>query len=188
MTEPPRTPPPEALVPTQAPHAADASPEVSDVSPAAAPAAAEDPAELRRQRDEYYDLWLRTTAEFDNYRKRLERERKERREELAAELVRELLPIVDDFERALNTQATGSESAYRRGVELMYQNLLDLLRRWGVTPIAAVGTQFDPHLHQAVAYEESPGHRDGEIVEEYRRGYTLGARLLRPSLVKVAKA
>jgi molecular chaperone GrpE len=189
MPEQPATPPPEALVPTETPDArVEPGAAVAGGAAAGPTTASDDPAELRRQRDQYYELLLRTAAEFDNYRKRVERERTELAGQLASELVAQLLPIVDDFERALRAEAPGSDEAYRRGIELIYQNLLDLLRRWGVRPIDAVGTLFDPRLHQAVAYEETPGHRDGEVVEEYRRGYTLGSKLLRPSVVKVAKA
>lgn len=144
--------------------------------------------ELQRERDEYYDLVLRTTAEFDNYRKRVERDRAAQAEAASADLIAELLPLVDDLERALKAHA-GSEGAdaYRRGVELILRQLDDLLRKRGVRPIQAVGADFDPHYHEAVVYEPAAGHRDGEIIDEFRRGYTLGDRLLRPSMVKVAK-
>jgi molecular chaperone GrpE len=147
-----------------------------------------DPSELQRQRDEYYDLLLRKSAEFDNYRKRIDRERQAQSENAAASLVEELLPLMDDLERALNADAgaDGGE-AYRRGVELIQQQLGEILRKRGVRPIDALGADFDPHYHQAVSYEPAEGRREGEIVEEFRRGYMLGDRLLRPSMVKVAK-
>ncbi len=144
--------------------------------------------ELKRERDEYYDRLLRVSAEFDNYRKRNERERREMIERAAAGLIEQLLPIVDDFERAVRAEAGGDVESYREGVALILRQLLDLLARRGVTPIEALGADFDPHLHQAVAYEPSPGHRDGEVIEELRRGYKLGDRLLRPAMVKVARA
>ena len=141
----------------------------------------------QRERDEYYDLLLRTRAEFDNYRKRIDRERTEMSETAAADLLKALLPIVDDLERALSAPAESPEAAsYRQGVELIHRQLLDVLRQRGVTPIDAVGADFDPHVHQAVTHEAAPGRRDGEVIEEYRRGYLLGSRLLRPSMVKVA--
>ena len=147
-----------------------------------------DPEELQRQRDEYYDLLLRKTAEFDNYRKRIERERQSVTEAAAADLILELLPLVDDLERALHAEpgAAGAET-YRRGVELIHRQLLETLRKRGVRPIEALGSDFDPHFHQAVTYEPAAGHRDGEVIEEFRRGYMLGDRLLRPAMVKVAK-
>jgi molecular chaperone GrpE len=144
--------------------------------------------EVRRQRDEYYDLLLRKTAEFDNYRKRTDRERLALAESAASDLIKELLPLVDDMERALKADATAdSAESYRRGVELIYRRLMDILRKRGVTPIEALGADFDPYYHQAVAYDPADGHRDGEIIEEFRRGYMLGERLLRPAMVKVAK-
>jgi len=144
--------------------------------------------EIQRQRDEYYDRLLRKTAEFENYRKRVDRDRQNMSEAVAADLVRDLLPLVDDLERALKADsgAEGAE-AYRRGVELILRQLLDILRKRGVRPIEALGADFDPHYHQAVAYDRADGRRDGEIVEEFGRGYMLGDRLLRPSMVKVAK-
>jgi molecular chaperone GrpE len=147
-----------------------------------------DPSELQRQRDEYYDLLLRKSAEFDNYRKRIDRDRQAQSENAAASLVEELLPLMDDLERALKADA-GAEGgdAYRRGVELIQQQLGEILRKRGVRPIDALGADFDPHYHQAVSYEPAEGRREGEIVEEFRRGYMLGDRLLRPSMVKVAK-
>ena len=147
-----------------------------------------DPSELQRQRDEYYDLLLRKSAEFDNYRKRIDRDRQAQSENAAASLVEELLPLMDDLERALKADA-GAEGgdAYRRGVELIQQQLGEILRKRGVRPIEALGADFDPHYHQAVSYEPAEGRREGEIVEEFRRGYMLGDRLLRPSMVKVAK-
>lgn len=145
-------------------------------------------AELQRQRDEYKDLLLRKSAEFDNYRKRTERERLAVNEAAAADLLGELLPLVDDLERALEAEAgADTVDAYRRGVELIHQQLLELLRKRGVRPIEALGADFDPHYHQAVSHEPAAGHRDGEVVEEFRTGYMLGDRLLRPSMVKVAK-
>jgi molecular chaperone GrpE len=144
--------------------------------------------ELQRQRDDYYDRLLRKTAEFDNYRKRVDRDRQSMAEAAAADLVRDLLPLVDDLERALKVEA-GAEGAdaYRRGVELIHRQLLEVLRKRGVRPIDALGADFDPHFHEAVAYEPTEGRREGEVIEEFGRGYMLGDRLVRPAMVKVAK-
>ena len=141
-----------------------------------------------QQRDEYYDLLVRKTAEFDNFRKRTERERQTLADAAAASLITELLPLVDDLERALQAEA-GDEgsSSYRRGVELIHKQILDVLRKRGVRPIDALGADFDPYYHQAVSHEPVAGRRDGEIIEEFTRGYMLGDRLLRPAMVKVAK-
>jgi len=145
-------------------------------------------AEAIQQRDDYKDLLLRKTAEFDNFRKRIERERQQFAESAAADVLEELLPLLDDLERALNAEA-GAEGtdAYRKGVELIVRQLNEILRKRGVRPIDALGADFDPHYHQAVSYEPAEGRREGEIIEDFRRGYLLGDRLLRPSMVKVAK-
>jgi molecular chaperone GrpE len=143
---------------------------------------------LKRERDEFYDRLLRTTAEFDNYRKRVERDRREQAEWAAADVLTDVLAVLDDFDRALATPAPPEAQVYRAGVELIHKQVLELLRKRGVTPFDAVGSDFDPHRHQAVAYEEVEGAREGEVVGEFRRGYTLGERLLRPAMVKVAKA
>ena len=144
--------------------------------------------DVQRERDEYYDRLLRKTAEFDNYRKRIERERQAASEAAAADLVKDLLPLMDDLERALKAEA-GADGAetYRRGVELIYKRLEDILRRRGVRPIEALGADFDPNFHEAVIYDPAAGRREGEVIEDFRRGYMLGDRLLRPSMVKVAK-
>ena len=113
-------------------------------------------ARLQREREEIYDRYLRLTAEFDNYRKRVERDRRDANDRATASSVEDLLPIVDDFERALKVDAGPAAQAYRDGLELIYRRLLDLLAQRGVKPIEAVGTDFDPHLHQAVVYEPSP--------------------------------
>ena len=147
-----------------------------------------DAAALKRERDELYDRLLRATAEFDNYRKRIERERRDHADQAVVNLLQELLQVVDDFDLALTVDAGESAGAYRKGVELIHAKLYDLLRRHRVKPIEALGADFDPNKHQAVVHEASPGHRDGEVIEELRRGYTLGDRLLRPAMVKVAKA
>lgn len=143
---------------------------------------------VKRERDDYYDRLLRKTAEFDNYRKRVERERRAQADQAVTDLLAELLLVVDDFDRALTVDADDNPASYRKGVELIHAKLHDLLRKQGVRPIDAIGAEFDPNLHQAVAHEASPGHRDGEVIGEMRRGYMIGDRLLRPAMVKVAKA
>jgi molecular chaperone GrpE len=156
----------------------------ADTAPTLAAAAAE----AERKRDEYLDLLLRKTAEFDNYRRRVERERRDLIESAGAEILTDLLAVVDDFERALEAPAAADDvDAYRRGVELIHRQLLDLLRKRGVTPVESLGEQFDPHVHQAVDHESTEDRPDGEVLAVYRRGYRLGDRLLRPAMVKVAR-
>jgi molecular chaperone GrpE len=141
--------------------------------------------EVRRERDAVQDRLLRTAAEFDNYRKRMDRERRDLAESTAGEVMKELLPIIDNLERALH--AAEQDDPLRRGVELIHKQMLEMLRKRGVTPIEALGADFDPNFHQAVIHEESAQHREGEVMEELQRGYVVGDRLLRPSMVKVAK-
>jgi molecular chaperone GrpE len=169
------------------PQAPDPTTASAEVSPATAPGP-DEASQLREERDRYYDLLLRKTAEFDNYRKRTERERREQAERATAELLLEVLPIVDDLERALAAEAAaGPVEQYRKGVELIHRRTLDLLRSRSVQPIEALGADFDPNLHQAVIAEPSEGRREGEVIEEFRRGYRIGDRLLRPAMVKVAR-
>ena len=144
--------------------------------------------DLQRERDDLYDRLLRKTAEFDNYRKRIERTRREQADEAIVGLLGDLLAVVDEFDIALTVDAGEGNAAYRKGVELIHAKLHDLLARYGVKPIRAVGADFDPNIHQAVIHEESPDHREGEVIAELRKGYTIGDRLLRPAMVKVAKA
>ncbi len=169
----------------------------------AAAAQAEDAvAALQRERDTLKEQFLRAVADFDNYRKRIDRERRELSEYAAADVMLDLLPIIDNFERALQASASAPSAsasakapadksaegeAFRRGVELIHKQMLDLLRKRGVTPIEALGADFDPNIHQAVIHEPSSEHREGEVMQELQRGYKLGDRLLRPAMVKVAK-
>lgn len=143
---------------------------------------------VKRERDDYYDRLLRKTAEFDNYRKRIDRERREQADQAVVGLLEDLLAIVDDFDLALTVEAGPEAEGYRRGVELIHAKLHDFLKKRGVTPIDAVGADFDPNVHQAVMHEVSPEHREGEVIGELRKGYMLGDRLLRPAMVRVAKA
>jgi molecular chaperone GrpE len=169
------------------------TPDPLDETAAAAIDAAEgeseqETARLTRERDELKDLLLRKSAEFDNYRKRTDRERATLSDSIAAGVLEELLPLLDDLERALNVDAgSTSADAYRKGVDLIQRQLAEIIRKRGVTPIEALGADFDPNYHQAVSYEPAEGRRDGEVIEEFRRGYMIGDRLLRPSMVKVAK-
>jgi molecular chaperone GrpE len=142
---------------------------------------------VTRERDALQDRLLRTAAEFDNYRKRMDRERRDLADFVNAEVLGELLPIVDNFERALQAPATGEAESFKKGIELIHKQLFDLLKKRGVTPITALGADFDPNVHQAVIHEESADHREGEVMQELQRGYKIGDRLLRPAMVKVAK-
>ena len=160
----------------------------SKPTPAADAAGTDSADAIRQERDDLQDRLLRNAAEFDNYRKRTERERRDLSEAVAADLIRDVLPAVDDLERALSASQESPGSSLRSGVELIHKQLLEALRRRGAEPFESVGRDFDPMWHEAVASEPANGHRDGEVVAEMRRGYRIGARLLRPAQVKVAKA
>ena len=164
------------------------APAAADPREAVDPPSPEEVAALRRERDDFYDRLLRKTAEFDNYRKRIDRERREQADQAVVDLLQDLLLVVDDFDRALIVEAGDGAAAYRKGVELIHAKLHDILKRYGVRPFDSLGADFDPNVHQAVVHEVSPEHREGEVVGELRRGYMLGERLLRPAMVKVAKA
>lgn len=171
-----------------APDPADTSPDAADPPDGHEPAVDPTLEDLRRERDEYQDRLLRKSAEFDNYRKRIERERREQADQAIVSLMQDLLPVVDDFDRALSADTGGEADAYRKGVALIYAKLTDLLRKRGVKAFDSLGTDFDPNLHQAVVQESSPEHREGEVIGEMQKGYMMGDRLLRPAMVKVAKA
>ena len=145
---------------------------------------------LGKERDENYDLLLRKQAEFENYRKRVEKEKSSLRVAAQAAVLEKLLAVLDAFEKGLgNLKEEGRSSelqAYRQGYELMMQELQSVLEKFGVEEIPGLGTPFDPNVHEAVVTEETEGYAEGEIMEEYRKGYTIQSRLLRPSQVKVA--
>ena len=144
---------------------------------------------LKTERDNLQDRLLRTAAEFDNYRKRIDRERRELGDHFAAELLAEFLPVLDDVERAQRAADASADpvlASHRQGLDLIQKQFLELLKRRNVSPIEATGADFDPNLHQAVGQEVSDEHREGEVIDDLRRGYQLGDRLLRPSMVKVA--
>ena len=140
---------------------------------------------LKSERDLLVDRLARLQAEFENARKRSAREQQEFREYALADAVKELLPTLDSFERALQTSA-GDRTEFRGGVELIYKQLQDALVKLGLRAIPAKGEPFDPHLHQAVEMVDTKEAEDHHVLEELQRGYKLKDRLLRPSMVKVA--
>jgi len=142
---------------------------------------------LLEEKAELTDRLLRRQAEFDNFRRRAERERSETLEYANTETVRSILPILDDFERALKVECTGNKE-YVRGMELIHQRLSDTLKKLGVEPISAKGLKFDPHIHHAVEMFETDDVDDHTILEEYQRGYNFRGKLLRPAMVKVSVA
>jgi molecular chaperone GrpE len=139
---------------------------------------------LAIERADLQDRLLRRQAEFDNFRRRAERERADVLEYANTQTVRSLLPILDDFERALKVESGDSE--YARGMELIYQRLADSLKKLGLEPITSTGEHFDPNIHHAVDSVETDEVEDHTILEEYQRGYNFRGKLLRPAMVKVA--
>jgi len=139
---------------------------------------------LLEEKNDLMDRLLRRQAEFDNFRRRAERERADFLEYANADAVRAILPILDDFERALKVECSGKE--YARGMELIYQRLLEALKKLGLEPISAKGLKFDPNLHHAVDMVETDDVEDHVILDEYQQGYNFRGRPLRPAMVKVA--
>ena len=139
---------------------------------------------LLEEKSELLDRLLRRQAEFDNFRRRADREKSEVIEYANSESVGAIVPILDDFERALKVENTGSE--YSRGMELIYQRLSDALKKLGLEPISAKGQKFDPHIHHAVDRVETADAEEDTILDEYQQGYNFRGRLLRPAMVKVA--
>jgi molecular chaperone GrpE len=144
--------------------------------------------QLLQQKADLQDRTLRLQAEFDNFRRRAERERMEFAEYAGMEIVRSLLGTLDDFERALKAarDSGSADSPLTKGVELVYSRLNETLAKQGLTPIAAENATFDPHLHQAVDREETDRVEEGTILQEYQKGYNFKGKMLRPAMVKVS--
>jgi len=141
---------------------------------------------LKAERDSAIDRLARLQAEFENARKRAAREQQDFREYALGDAVKALLPTLDSFERALKA-GEAEKSEFRGGVELIYKQLQDALAKLGLRAIPAKGEPFDPHLHQAVEMVDTDEVEDHHVLEELQRGYKLKDRLLRPSMVKVAR-
>jgi molecular chaperone GrpE len=128
----------------------------------------------------------RRQADFDNYRKRIEKERQEESRRTTARLVEALIPVIDSFEHALAAHREAEYENYRKGFELIYKQLSDNLTRLGVERINPIGKPFDPHFHQAMDRTETTEHDDGTILEVFQPGYVFHGRVLRPAMVRVA--
>jgi len=139
---------------------------------------------LKKEQQNVYDRLLRKQAEFENFKKRSEREKSEFMQYASAELMKELLNALDSFDLALKN-AAGDENTLR-GFELIYKQLQDTLNRFGLKPIEAKGKKFDPNFHQAVSTQASGDLEENTVVDEMRKGYTLNGRLLRPAMVSVS--
>ena len=172
--------------------AAEGGEEAAPASVAARPAqviepgaAASETDKLKAERDALLDRLARQQAEFDNARKRAVREQQEFREFAAADVVKNILPILDSFERALKASADPTD--FRNGIELIYRQFQDALEKIGVRPIVAVGQPFDPRVHDAVEMVNTTEVPDHYVLDELQRGYKYKDRLLRPAMVRVAR-
>jgi molecular chaperone GrpE len=134
------------------------------------------------------DLAQRKQAEFENYRKRMERERADFVRHAGFDIVKEVLPVLDNLERALRAAEPGPEGQFRAGVEIIHRQLQDILARLGLTEVESLGKPFDPHVHQAVSHVATDAQPEDTVVEVLQKGYLFKDRLLRPAMVSVARA
>jgi len=161
---------------------------VEDPQPGAVPQEAADP-ELQAARDdaqEVFARYQRLAADFENYKRRTRQELADRTQYANEELLRKLLPILDNFRRALDHAPEGLDPNWFEGIKLVARQFEETLQAQGLTTIPAVGEKFDPSQHEAIAREETDEHEEGTVVEEMQPGYRLHQRVLRPTLVKVA--
>ena len=168
--------------------AAEGGEEPASVSTAAKPAeigSGSEVEKLKTERDALLDRLARLQAEFDNARKRALREQQEFREFAAADVIKNFLPILDSFERAL--KAKGDSSDFRNGIELIYRQFQDALQKIGVQPIDSTGRPFDPRVHEAIEMVDTTEVPDHHVLDELQRGYKYKDRLLRPAMVRVAR-
>lgn len=140
---------------------------------------------LRKENEELRDKYLRKLAEMENLRKRFDRERQEFQKFALSDFLRELLTVLDNFERALQNRDQADGKSFQEGVELIYRQYLDLLKKQGVRPIEVEGIKFDPNIHHAVLTEESDAVTEPQVAEVLQRGFWIEDRLLRPAMVKV---
>lgn len=142
--------------------------------------------EKNRLLEEQTDHLKRLQADFDNFRRRTKIEKEELAQVVTESIVLKLLPVIDNFERACSVDATQDAAAILEGVVLIYKQMMTALENMGIHPIEAVGAAFDPNLHEAVLNEQDADSPEGTILQELQRGYTLGTKTIRPSMVKVS--
>lgn len=183
---PVQTDSPEAVAAEEVPSAQAAESETAT----GAPVSPADLANLQQQLEERNSLYMRLAADFDNFRKRVQKEREELEALTKGNTLTELLPIIDNFERARTQLQPSNEEAsnIHKTYQGLYKQLVDAFKRLGVAPMRAEGQPFDPLLHEAVMREASAEHPEGTVLEELQRGYTLGDRVLRHAMVKVSMA
>lgn len=162
-----------------------AGPEQEDARPEPGSGGGDNVDRMREELESFRELYLRKLAEFDNFRKRVERERDEVRINAAADVVRELVPVMDNFDRALE-HAEADPQTLRQGVEMIARQLWDSLTRQGLEVLDPLGQPFDPEFHEAVQRVEDPAHEPGTVVQVLGKGYLFRGRLVRPAMVAVA--
>jgi molecular chaperone GrpE len=147
---------------------------------------------LKRQLDEaeakasdYKDSWMRSQAEFQNYKKRLDRDNEMMYVSMKGDIIKKMLPVLDDLERALQNRA--ADDAWANGIELIVRKLQNILKSEGVKRIEAEGAAFDPNFHEAISHEHHEDFESGQVIEVVQNGYMLGERVIRPALVRVAQ-
>lgn len=140
--------------------------------------------EQKKKADEYFDHLKRNMAEFDNFKKRMTKEKDNLYSSISSDVLSELLPIMDNFEKALNANTT--DETYKNGIEMIYHQLQDTFKKLGLQEIETDGKIFDPNLHEAVMHIEDDKYQEKEIIETFRKGYKLGEKVIRHSMVKVA--
>jgi molecular chaperone GrpE len=142
-------------------------------------------AESESKTSEYKDSWLRSQAEFQNYRKRIERDNEMRKLEMKGDIVKKVLPVLDDLERALQNRS--ADDPWANGIELVARKFQNILESEGVKRIEALGKEFDPNFHEAISHEPADGAQSGYVIGVVQNGYMLGERVIRPALVRVAQ-
>ena len=142
-------------------------------------------AEAESRTSEYRDSWMRSQAEFQNYKKRLERDNELTYISMKGDIIKKVLPVLDDLERALQNRP--SENSWANGIELIARKLQNLLDSEGIKRIEAEGMEFDPNFHEAISHEPADGVKSGFVISVVQNGYMLGERVIRPALVRVAQ-
>jgi len=142
-------------------------------------------ADAESKTSEYKDSWLRSQAEFQNYRKRIERDNEMTYISMKGDIVKKILPVLDDLERALQNRS--AEDAWANGIELVARKFQNMLESEGIKKIEALGVEFDPNFHEAISHEPADGAQSGHVIGVVQNGYMFGERVIRPALVRVAQ-
>jgi molecular chaperone GrpE len=142
-------------------------------------------AEAESKTSEYKDSWLRSQAEFQNYKKRIERERESEKVWMKGDIIKKVLPVLDDLERALQNRS--ADDPWANGIELVARKFQNILESEGVKKIEALGVEFDPNFHEAISHEPADGAQSGSVIGVVQNGYMIGERVIRPALVRVAQ-